>query len=285
MTPPSSYLGKTVDEMLLDAGQAQSTELRAALLSLGTLASLPVPAPNAQLAALMAGPHELRQRWLRKHRAAVVGLAVVAGMGLGVSGVAASASGEARQSRISVQHMLEGWAPSWAIAGGPSAGALGLLPEPQPELQQEPAPVLRSVPALPQQPLTGSVPDQSSAEAGVTAKKADGGAAAKDPASAAGPPAESRKAAEFPRSAEETAAAAEAQSRKATEFGTAQEAAAKTQEIGAAELAKVQHQLHRTLAERAERTSKAAMPLPAASAKTRAGKADPGASWLKKFSR
>ena len=265
MTPNASYLGKTVDEMLLDAGQAQATELRAALLSLGTLASLPVPAPDVQLAALMTGPHEFaRQRLRRKHRAAVVGLAVVAGMGLGVTGVAASASGQGRQSSMSVQHMLEDWAPSWTIAGGPSASADGLLPDPQPATQHEPAPAVQSVPALPEQPLTAAAPDQSAAEAGSTAKTDDGGAAAKDPASAAG-----------------TAA----QSRKATESRTARETAAETQESGAEELAKVQNQLRRTQAENAERTLKAAIPVPATAAKTRAGKAEAGANWLKKFSR
>lgn len=265
MTPNASYLGKTVDEMLLDAGQAQATELRAALLSLGTLASLPVPAPNAQLAALMAGPHDLvRQRWLRKHRAAVVGLAVVAGMGFGVTGVAASASGQGRQSSMSVQHMLEGWAPSWTIAAGPSASAAGLLPDPQPATHHEPAPAVQSVPAPPEQPLTGPVQDQSAAEAEGTAKKDDGGAATKDPASAAG---------------------TEAQSREATESRTAEEAAAKTQGDGVRGLGEEQNRTRRTLAESAERTLKGAIPAPGTAPKTRASKAEAGASWLKKFSR
>jgi hypothetical protein len=271
VTPNASYLGKTVDEMLLDAGQAEAAELRAALLSLGTLASLPVPAPNSQLAALLAGPNELvRQGWLRKHRAAVVGLAVVAGMGLGVSGVAATASGQGRHSSISVQHLLEGWAPSWTIAGGPSASAAGLLPDPQPEIQQEPVPAVQSVPALPEQPLTGAVPDEPAAEAGGTAKKGDGGAAAKDPASAAGSAAESPKT---------------TNSGTANESRIAQETAAKTLENGVRELAKVQNQPRRTLAESVERTLKTAIPVPATAPKTRAGKADPAASWLKKFSR
>lgn len=264
MTPNASYLGKTVDEMLLDAGQAQATDLRAALLSLGTLASLPAPAPNAQLAALMAGPHELaRQRWLRKHRAAVVGLAVVAGMGFGVSGVAATASGQGQQSSMSVQHMLEGWAPSWTITGNPSTSPAVLLPDPQAETQG-PAPAVQSVPALPVWPSAGEAPDQPAAEAGGTAKKNDDGAAAQDPASAA------RTAAE---------------SKKATESLTAEEAAAKTQANGAGEPGRVQNQPRRTLAESVERTFTAAVPVPATAPKTRAGKADPGASWLKKFSR
>lgn len=265
MTFNTGYLGKTVDEMLLDAGHAQSAELRAALLSLGALASLPVPAPNTQLAALMAGPHELvRQRWLRKHRATVVSLAVVAGMGLGVSGVAASAAGQGQQSSISVQHMLEDWAPSWTIADVPAAGPAVLLPDPQAETQQGPAPAVQSVPALPVWPSAGEAPDQPAAEAGGTAKKNDVGAAAQDPASAA------RTAAE---------------SRKATESLTAEEAAAKTQANGDGEPGRVQNQPRRTLAESVERTFKAAVPVPATAPKTRAGKADAGASWLKKFSR
>ena len=97
MTPQASRLTDTVESMLLDAGQEQDTELRAALLSLGSLASLPAPSPNAQLAALLASrPDELtRRRRQRRHRnrSAIVGLAVVAGMGLGVTGVAATGSG------------------------------------------------------------------------------------------------------------------------------------------------------------------------------------------------
>lgn len=247
MTFNTGYLGKTVDEMLLDAGHAQSAELRAALLSLGALASLPVPAPNTQLAALMAGPHELvRQRWLRKHGATVVSLAVVAGMGLGVSGVAASAAGQGRQSSISVQHMLEDWAPSWTIADGPAAG---LLPDPQPTTPQEPAPAVQWAPA-PAEPIT-AVPDRSAAEAGGTAAKDHGGAAAEDPASAVGTAAESRDATGSSRMAQEAESGTEAQSWKATEAPTAQEAFA----------------------------------IPGTAAKDKAGKADLGASWLKKFSR
>lgn len=269
MTFNTGYLGKTVDEMLLDAGHAQSAELRAALLSLGALASLPVPAPNTQLAALMAGPHELvRQRWLRKHRATVVSLAVVAGMGLGVSGVAASAAGQGRQSSISVQHMLEDWAPSWSIADGPAAG---LLPDPQP-----------TTPAVPAEPIT-AVPDRSAAEAGGTVAKDDGGAAAEDPASAVGTAAESRDATGSPRMAQEAESGTEAQSWKATEDRTAQEAFAGMPEGGAGELAKAQNQPRRNVAESVERTLKAA--IPGTAAENKAGKADPGASWLKKFSR
>lgn len=140
MTLQASRLIDTVDEMLLEAGQEQDTGLRAALLSLGALASLPAPPPNAQLAALL-GPRPGSLSWrrrLRRHRPAIVGLAVVAGMGLGVTGVAASASRPAEQASASVQHLLENWAPSWNVSGLPAA-ATGLLPQPGPEEQEHAA--------------------------------------------------------------------------------------------------------------------------------------------------
>lgn len=136
MTSQASRLLDTVDEMLLDAGQAQDTNLRAALLSLGSLASVPAPTPNAQLAALLGSrPDELSwRRRLRRHRTTIVSLAVVAGMGLGVTGVAASASGPAEKSSVSVQHLLENWAPSWSLSELPlAAPGAGLLPNAEPE--------------------------------------------------------------------------------------------------------------------------------------------------------
>jgi hypothetical protein len=53
MTSNTSPLLRTVDEMLLDAGETDP-DLRATLLSLGALASLPVPAPGGELAALLS---------------------------------------------------------------------------------------------------------------------------------------------------------------------------------------------------------------------------------------
>ena len=141
MTPQVSLLMDTVDEMLLEAGQEQDTELRAALLSLGSLASLPAPPPNAQLAALLAcRPDDLSwRRRLRRHRPVIVGLAVVAGMGLGVTGVAASASRPAEQASASVQELLEDWAPPWNVSGLPAAApATVLLPEAAPGKQEAP---------------------------------------------------------------------------------------------------------------------------------------------------
>ena len=98
MTYKEVERGAIVDELLLDAGMAGDSELRTTLLSMGSCADLPAPKPNAELAAMLAGPHDelSKRRWKRKHRAAVVSVAVVAAMGLGVSGVAAASSGFTR---------------------------------------------------------------------------------------------------------------------------------------------------------------------------------------------
>jgi hypothetical protein len=71
----------TVDQLLVDAGHADVPELRAAVLSIASLAQLQAPAPGPELALMLAGPRDelSRQRWQRKHRPAVVELAVLAG--------------------------------------------------------------------------------------------------------------------------------------------------------------------------------------------------------------
>ncbi|GAC1378533.1 MAG: hypothetical protein NVSMB43_20290 [Pseudarthrobacter sp.] len=129
MTDNTSTLLSIVDEMLLDAGETDP-ELRTVLLSLGAFASLPVPEPRAELAVLLSaqvtslGHHRLR----RRHRTAAVGLTVIAGMGLGVTGVAASASAPTVHASSSIQNMLQDWAPAWTIAGNLTAsGAAGDL--------------------------------------------------------------------------------------------------------------------------------------------------------------
>lgn len=145
MTRSPDSLHRLVDDMLSDAGQAGDTDLRSILLSLGSLASLPVPAPSGQLARLMAGSATaavepaaagldvlkddqdaggdelaLRRR-LRRHRPTVLGLALLAGMGTGIGGVAASSPAPAGGSH-SVQQLLENWSPSWTIQGQAAAG-------------------------------------------------------------------------------------------------------------------------------------------------------------------
>ncbi len=194
MTATTNPLVRTVDEMLVDAGETDP-RLRATLLSLGSLAALPVPEPRADLAALLSGhTHELgRHRLRRRHRSAAVGLAVIAGMGLGVTGVAATASSPGLNASPSVQHMMQDWAPSWTITGAPAAGGPASrvpdhtldsgsqdIPVPagqEREDQESGAPG----PAAPE-PATGS-PSQ---EAGTGRGKADPGAASAGKAAADG---------------------------------------------------------------------------------------------------
>ncbi|MDR6506122.1 hypothetical protein [Arthrobacter oryzae] len=124
MTTREEFSGGTVDQLLLDAGHADVPELRAALLSIASLAQLQPPAPGPELALMLAGSRDelTRQRWLRKHRPAVVGLAVLAGMGLGVTGVAATSqvSGDGA-GPWSVQQLTTDWAPGWSLPLAPEA--------------------------------------------------------------------------------------------------------------------------------------------------------------------
>ncbi|MBT2566819.1 hypothetical protein J7I84_10000 [Arthrobacter sp. ISL-85] len=158
MTSASDNLAGLVDEMLLDAGCGQDTELWGALLSLGALASLPAPAPTGELAALLAagspspvedpsragqpGEHAAEvaaedpteqlagqpddelglRRSRRRHRPTALGLVLVAGMGLGVGGVAASSTPSGSSA---VEHLLEDWAPGSSTGGEPSAAGYG----------------------------------------------------------------------------------------------------------------------------------------------------------------
>lgn len=149
MNPDAARVLDTVDQMLLEAGHEDNADLRSALLSLGTLADMPVPAPGPRLAALLSGSpahagaahttrrealareaavrqeaarkdsrfrsDELaRRRILRRNRSAVVGLTVMAGMGLGVTSVAASLP-TAKDNNATVQQLLEDWTPHWTI--------------------------------------------------------------------------------------------------------------------------------------------------------------------------
>jgi hypothetical protein len=139
----TNHLPDVVEEMLLDAGQTQNAGLRAALLALGSLASLPAPAPSGKLAVLLAeseagssaGPGEedgssegadelVKRRRLRAHRPTVVGLALIAGMGLGVGGVAASSPVPGHSGNLSIQHLLEDWAPAWSLPVPHSHGSV-----------------------------------------------------------------------------------------------------------------------------------------------------------------
>jgi hypothetical protein len=112
----NNTVGSMVDELLLDAGHSDVAELRMSLLQLHSLAQLPVPAPSVELAAMLAGQPDVlaRRRGLRKHRPSVVGVAVIAGMGLGVSGVAATSPSPSNGLGLaSIQQLTSGWSPTW----------------------------------------------------------------------------------------------------------------------------------------------------------------------------
>jgi hypothetical protein len=276
MTLNASRLLETVDEMLLDAGQSHAGELRAALLSLGTLASLPAPVPGAELAALLAGPRDQlsRRRRLRRHRPAVVGLAVLAGMGMGVSGVAATASGQGQLSSPSVQHLLQDWVPAWNIAGGvlSASQAAGLWPDPLGEAQEGVAPAAGPAPekagsapsgsAPSSSAPSGSAPSESAASESAHSKSAQSETAHSKSAQA-GAEASEATGAEKARTDDAGAAAGQAAATPGLTAQGAKQGAAKAQADAARQPGKAQRQ----------------------AAGTRAGKHDPAASWLKKFSR
>ncbi|RAX46311.1 hypothetical protein DQ354_05095 [Arthrobacter sp. AQ5-06] len=150
MTSNASSLIRTVDEMLLDAGRTDTAGLRETLLAVGSLASMPVPEPGPELAALLSGQtHQpARHRLLRRHRTTVVGLAVIAGMGLGVTGVAATGNVPNAQGSSSIQQLLQDWAPDWTIAGTPAASGSAADPA-EAQLPAEPASPNDAAPAPP----------------------------------------------------------------------------------------------------------------------------------------
>lgn len=126
MSRHASRLPAMVDDMLFDAGHAGDAELRAALFALGSLASVPAPAPSGELAGLMADAGKdipcgapadelARGRRRRIQRPTALGLALMAGMATGIGGVAASSPVPGKAGSSSVQELLEDWSPSWRI--------------------------------------------------------------------------------------------------------------------------------------------------------------------------
>lgn len=260
MTSNAISLIGTVDEMLLDAGGTDSAGLRKTLLALGSLASLPVPEPGPELAALLSGQtHQLaRHRLLRKHRTTVVGLAVIAGMGLGVTGVAATGTAPDAQASSSIQKLLQDWAPGWSIAGTPAASGTAANPA---EVQVPVDPATNDNPA-PAQPQT------------VERETA--------------PPANGPEDAGQNRGAEPAGRGNGTSSGNSrTDDGGAPGNAAGVTRDAAAELDKAGKLVAGTLAETAaagESLTAAIVP-PALTEKTGAGNAGPGSIWLKKFTR
>ncbi|UXM92256.1 hypothetical protein [Paenarthrobacter sp. JL.01a] len=168
-----------VDELLLDADLGDARDLRQALVAMGQFAGAAAPEPGEELAAMLAGPHDdvSKRRWRHKHRTAVVGVAVVAAMGLGVSGVAAASSGFTRSP--SVQGLWEGLASQRAagtpVLLAPDAPKVSTVPAPSadpaaiPQDMQADQPVQASQPVKPGQPAPPG-PVAAGAPVPVTAK-------------------------------------------------------------------------------------------------------------------
>lgn len=171
MTPTTSPLLRTVDGMMLDAGETDPA-LRATLLSLGSFAAMPVPEPQTELAALLSGGTSqlAHHRRRRRRRSAAVSLAVIAGMGLGVSGVAATGSAPRLGASPSIQHLLQDWSPSWNITGGPAARGAADHPTGDPDVDTTP---------------DAAAPDGQGAPDAGSAGRAPAGTGADDPDNAA----------------------------------------------------------------------------------------------------
>lgn len=161
-------LDARVEDMLLDAGAAGDVELRAALLSLGSLAVLPAPAPSGDLAKLFAAAKsssrpatdapgdELARRRRRRtiHRPTLLGIALIAGMGTGIGGVAASSPAPGQVSSLSVQELLADWSPSWSLTAQPLATAMSTPAETEAgEVTGQPVPAAEPGPLAPSAPL------------------------------------------------------------------------------------------------------------------------------------
>ncbi|MFD5278769.1 hypothetical protein ACFWIX_14580 [Pseudarthrobacter sp. NPDC058362] len=185
MNPHAARVLDTVDQILLEAGQEGASDLRSALISMGALAEMPVPAPGPQLAALLSGTSvhtspvhttrrealareaavrqeaarkgarfrsdELaRRRALRRNRSAVVGLTVMAGMGLGVTSVAASLPA-ATDNHATVQQLLEDWSPHWTIEAPSAAEDYAPMQEPAVSVEPKAAEAPEAATAAPEQ--------------------------------------------------------------------------------------------------------------------------------------
>lgn len=182
-------LDARVEDMLLDAGAAGDAELRAALLSIGSLAVLPAPAPSGDLAKLFAATNsssrpaadapgdELARRRRRRtiHRPTLLGIALIAGMGTGIGGVAASSPAPGQVGSLSVQELLADWSPSWSLTAQPLATGMSTPAETeaaevtgQPIPAREPGPIASStpLPVAPQPDAVEQLPASRQSSAG-----------------------------------------------------------------------------------------------------------------------
>ncbi|KQR04878.1 hypothetical protein ASF72_00250 [Arthrobacter sp. Leaf141] len=195
MSAHDGNLRRTVAELLDDSGQQDNEALEAALMSLGGLAHTPAPAPGPGLAALLSDvPDEVaRHRRLGRGKSTIVGLAVIAGMGLGATGVAASTGGHAGTGSFSVQQLLGPWVTGPANPAPAPIPDPASVPVPAPAPAPQPGHVTAGEPGGPsggdstrQSASTpGSVPAPSPVPPAVADAGADSGAAVPAPAAAA----------------------------------------------------------------------------------------------------
>lgn len=174
MTNSDKAACTTVDELLLDAGHADVPELRAALLGLHSLADLPLPQPNAQLAAMLApSADELaRKRPLRRHRPTVVSVAVIAGMGLGVSGVAATIPHPGiRQGLVSVQNLDGGGDPGQTAPLSGTSVPISVAPARPEQSFQGPSSAVPDAESPAAEGSRATPPDSAKGSAGLAAVK------------------------------------------------------------------------------------------------------------------
>jgi hypothetical protein len=152
-----------VDELMLDADLADASDVRQTLLSLGSLANLSAPAPSAELTAMLAGPHDelSKRRWRHQHRTAVVSIAVVAAMGLGVSGVAAASSGFTRNPSF-IDELMGRFQPAVAAPDLPAPDAPKITTESAPAVDPAAVPSASEAPSVPVP--TPAAPAENSAQ-------------------------------------------------------------------------------------------------------------------------
>ncbi|NKX49930.1 hypothetical protein HER39_04935 [Arthrobacter deserti] len=125
-----------IRQLLTESGVDTSLPLQASLRQLRSAGTGPVPAPSAELAAFMAPAAVPLRRPRRAVRGAVIGLAIAAATGLGVSGVAAASPQFHAAADQAVRQVVGFFAPA---GGGPAQPApADTLPETTDQARPEP---------------------------------------------------------------------------------------------------------------------------------------------------
>ncbi|MFD1210692.1 hypothetical protein ACFQ36_01375 [Arthrobacter sp. GCM10027362] len=154
--PPNNE--QFIRQLLDESGVDTSLPLQAALLELRAAGTAPVPAPSGELAAFMA-PAVARLRPRRRAiKGAVIGLAVAAATGLGVSGVAAANPQFQAATGQAVEQVIRFFAPA---AGSAPAGQTPGDPVPAGDIDDQVRPTPTDAPGSPAATRTPAAPAQS----------------------------------------------------------------------------------------------------------------------------